>query len=142
MRPERQLSPIRGALQTVWDLNIKAMPSAFIWAASCWFLLDTHSIFVRFLAVLIANLAALFSAIIIVKSERAKLVGSWKVLVGDPYIWKLMGGSGIILSLAIENVWRANHSNSIFKIIYLSIFVSSLIIWLFVTVVLVPIRGF
>lgn len=140
MKRVRNASPMRRALQMVWDLNIKTMPTAVVWAISFWFVIETHSILIRFIAISFANLAALSSGILIVKSSHSRERSSWKVWILDSFSWKALLGTGLMLGLSLENLSRTQPSSMAGKLFYLSIFVSSLILWLFVLVVLVPLR--
>jgi len=140
MKKIRRSSPTRGALQIVWDMNIRAIPTALIWSISFWFVLETHSMVLRILAILVANGAALFSGVLIANGSGPNLRSPRKVWLLDPLTWKLLLGTGLILALALENVWKAQASSMTERLFYLSIFISSLILWLFVSVVLVPLR--
>lgn len=140
MRRIRTFSPIRQALQTVWDLNIKAMPTALIWSISFWFVIETHSLLTRIIAISVANLTVITSGILIVKKARPSQISLWKSGLLDSFSWMSLTGTGLILSLALENLSRVHDSNRIEKLFYLSIFVSSLLLWLIVSVVIVPFR--
>lgn len=140
MKRVRNASPMRHALQMVWDLNIRTMPTAVVWAISFWFVIEPHSMLIRFIAISVANIVAFSSGIFIVKSSHPQQKPSWKVWILDPFSWKALLGTGLILGLSLENLSRTQTSSMAGKLFYLSIFVSSLILWLFVLVVLIPLR--
>jgi hypothetical protein len=140
MRKIRKPSPIRAALQMLWDVNIKAIPTAVLWSISFWLVIETHSLLTRILAILVASFAAFTSGVILIIASKSKPSPSWKVQLSDSLSWKLLLSTGMVLALALENVWRIHRLTLFGKFFYLSMFVSSLILWLFVCVVLVPIR--
>ena len=136
----RKPGQVRAAFQMLWDLNIKAIPTAVLWSISFWLVIETHSLLIRVLAILVASFAALASGVILVIVSKSKPRPSWKVQLRDSLVWKLLLGTGMVLALALENVWRIHTLTLFGKFFYLSMFVSSLILWIFVCVVLVPIR--
>ena len=140
MKKDRTASPIMNASRMAWDLNIKAMPTSLIWAVSVWFIIETHSMLARFIAISIANIVVLLSGLIIGKSLHPLHSESWKVWIFDSFSWKVLFCSGLLLSISMENLSRIHSTSVIWKLISVSSFVSSLILWIFASVVLVPIR--
>lgn len=133
---------MRRALEMVWDLNIKAIPSAMLWAISLWFIVETSSLLIRIAALLVADLAVLLSGAIIAKHERPMRRNSFYLSLNDPFVRKVLLPTSIILVLALQNA-RHQESSALFaKYFYSSIVLSSLILWLFVSVVLIPGRAF
>lgn len=133
---------MRRALEMVWDLNIKAIPSAMLWAISLWFMIETSSLLIRMSALLVADLAILLSGAIVAKYERPMRRNSFHLSLSDPFVRKALLPTSIILGLALQNA-RHQESSSLFaKYFYSSVVLSSLILWLFVSVVLIPGRAF
>lgn len=140
MKKAIRARPIMNALSMAWDLNIKAMPTSLIWAVSVWFVIETHSMLMRFIAVSIANIVVLLSGVIIVKSVHPLHAETWKVWFSDSFSWKVLFFSGLLLSISLENLSLIHSTSVIWKLISVSSFVSSLILWIFASAVLVPIR--
>ncbi len=140
MKRQLNLSPLRSTFQKLWDLNIKAMPSALLWAVSFWFVIESHSILIRSAAIAVASLAAIGSAVIAVNGSKTFGKVSWGPALRDVFSWKTLVASGSILDLSIENLPIVHSGGTFEKTLFLSIFFSSLIIWLFVSLVLVPLR--
>lgn len=133
---------MRRALEMVWDLNIKAIPSTMLWAISLWFIIETSSLLVRMSALLVADLAILLSGAIVAKHESPMRRNSFHLSLSDPFVRKALIPTSIILGLALQNA-RHQESSAIFaKYFYSSVVLSSLILWLFVSVVLIPGRAF
>ena len=140
MQKARKTRPIMNAVRMAWDLNIKAMPTSLIWSVSVWFVIETHSMLARFIAVTIANIVVLLSGVIIAKSLHPLHAESWKVWFFDSFSWKVLFSSGLLLSISLENLSRIHSTSVIWKLISVSSFVSSLFFWIFASAVVVPIR--
>ena len=130
---------MRHAFQNVWDLNVKAIPTSIVWAISFWFILESPSLLIKLFAVFTANIAALASALIIMKLERPSLKIDFLSFTRDPFIWKTLHTIGILLVMSLYNVSRQSDAPSIMKLFYVSIALSVLILWIIATVALVPI---
>ena len=133
---------MRSALEKIWDLNIKAFPSAMVWAVSFWFIIESSSLLIRLGALLTANLAVIYSGLILAKRERPRSGVTLLHALQDRFVWKALLPISFILGLALQNV-RHQESTTIFaKYFYSSIVLSSLILWLFALVVLIPARAY
>lgn len=131
-------SPIRSALRALWDLNVQTMPTAALWAVTFWFIIESHSFAIRFVALFFANLATIVSAVLIVKDSPAIRKPNWKESIFDRFSWTMLMGTGFPFCLALENVSRLQSSNYLEKLIFLSISISCLMLWLFAVIVLAP----
>ena len=132
---------MRRALEMVWDLNIRAIPSAMLWAISLWFIIETPSFLIRIAALLLANFAVLLSGSILAKLEKPRSGISILLALRDRLLWKVLFPISMILGLALQNA-RHQESTTIFaKYFYSSIVLSSLMLWLFASVVLIPARA-
>ena len=136
----RKERPTMNAFRMAWDLNIKSMPTSLVWAVSVWFVIETHSMLTRFIAISIANIVVLLSGVIIGKSLHPLHAESWKVWLFDSFSWKVLFSSGLLLTISLENLSRIHSTSVMWKLISVSSFVSSLILWIFASAVLVPIR--
>lgn len=133
-------SPIRGAFGLLWSLNAKAIPSAIMWAISFWFVIESKSLLIRSLAVLLASMAAMASSGFVANEWSSTSRIQWKKAFSDRFNWKMVGISGLLLDLSLENLSIVDSRSYLMKIVFLSIFVSCLILWLFVVLVLLPLR--
>lgn len=133
-------SPIRSALRALWDLNVQTMPTALVWAVSFWFILEANSLWTRLIAVCLANLATLVSAVLIVRDSPATKKPEWNDSILDRFSWAILMGTGLPFCLALENVSRLHNTNYLSKVVFLSISLSCLILWLLAVSVLVPLR--
>lgn len=125
----------------LWNLNVKTMPPAFIWSVSFWFIIETHSLFIRTIVVVVANFAVILSGAVVVRSSKSIQKPTFRALVRESPNWKILMGSGLLLDLSLANLLNNESTRWIVKILFLSIFLSSLILWLFVCVVLVPLAS-
>jgi len=132
---------VRRALEMVWDLNIKAIPSAMLWAVSLWFIIETSSLLIRITALLLADLAVLLSGAILAKMEKPRNRISILLSLRDPFVWKVLFPISIILGLALQNAKHQESTTIFAKYFYSSIALSSLMLWLFASVVLIPARA-
>lgn len=127
-------------MQLLWDLNVKAVPSAMIWAISFWFLIEPHPFVVRTAAVLLAGLASMVSSVLVINESGTSATVSWKNAFSDGFSWKIVVTSGLLLDLSLENLSIADSRSSLTKIAFLSIFLSCLILWLYAVLILIPLR--
>lgn len=90
---------------------------------------------------MVADFAVLLSGAILAKLEKPKNEISILLSLRDPFVWKVLFPISIILGLALQNA-RHQESTTIFaKYFYPSIALSSLILWFFSSVVLIPARA-
>lgn len=129
---------MRHAFQNVWDLNIKAIPTSLVWAISFWFILESPSLPIKLVALLIANLTSVASALIIMKLERPGLTIKFLTFARDPFVWKTLYGIGILLVMSLYNVSRQSEASSVMKLFYVSVALSVLILWTIAIVALLP----
>ena len=126
----------------IWDLNIKAFPSAMLWAVSFWFVIESPSLLIRLGALLFANLAVIYSGLILAKRERPRSGITLSRALRDSFVWKVLIPISFILGLALQNARHQESTSVIAKYFYSSIVLSSLVLWLFASVVLIPARAY
>ena len=134
------LSPIRDAFGLLWSLNVKAIPSAMVWAISFWFVIETQSLLIRSFAVVLASTAAMASSGFVANEWSTTSRIQWKKAFRDQINWKMIGVSGMLLDLSLENLSIVDSRSYLLKIVFLSIFLSCLILWLSVILILLPLR--
>lgn len=117
------------------------MPTALIWSISFWFLIETHSLFIRTVAVVVANFAVILSSAVTARSSGSVQKPSFRALIRESSNWKILMVSGLLLDLSLANLQKIESSHWIVKLLFLSLFLSSLIFWLFICVVLVPLSS-
>ena len=133
---------MRGALERIWDLNVKAFPSAMLWAVSFWFVIESSSLLIRLVALLSANLAVIYSGLILAKREKPRSGVTLSRALHDRFVWKALLPISVILGLALQNARHQESTTVVAKYFYSSIVLSSLILWLFASVVLLPARAY
>ena len=133
---------MRRALERIWDLNVKAFPSAMLWAVSFWFVIESSSLLIRLVALLSANLAVIYSGLILAKREKPRSGITLSRALHDRFVWKALLPISVILGLALQNARHQESTTVVAKYFYSSIVLSSLILWLFASVVLLPARAY
>lgn len=133
-------SPIRDAFGLLWSLNVKAIPSAMVWAISFWIVIESQSLLMRSLAVLFASMAGMASCGLVANEWSTTSRIQWKKAFGDRFNWKMVCISGLLLDLSLENLSIVNSRSYLLKIIFLSIFLTCLIVWLSAILVILPLR--
>ena len=124
----------------LWDLNVKAVPSAMVWAISFWFVIESHSLVTRSAAVLLASLAAMFSSALVINESGTSTAVSRKKAMKDRFSWTIVLASGLLLDLSLENLSIADSRSYLAKMVFLSIFLTSLILWLYAVLIITPLR--
>lgn len=133
-------SPLRSALLLIWTLNFKAMPTALIWSASLVVSIQTRSIIVRLLAIFICGVASILGTYLIRHSLAPRLKFSLASALRDKFSVSALGVSGIVFAITLENVSRYSQSSLFIRLLMVSNFMTVLVAWLFIQVVVVPIR--
>ena len=135
------MTPLRGAFQLLWDLNVKAVPSALSWAISFWFVMESQSLFIRALAIIVASLTALISVTLVSNEFGGVSAVAWTSLFKDRLTWKLLTSTGLLLDMSLQNADQAKSGSYFVKLGLSALFLSSLILWLMVLVVYLPVRA-
>lgn len=133
-------SPLRGSFHLLWDLNIKAVPTALVWAISFWFVIESRSLFPRTIAIILASLAAALSAVLVTNESGISSKVAWTSLFKDGLTWKLLIPTGVLLDLSLQNLANVDTTHYVVKLIFSAIFLSSLLLWMNVLVVYLPLR--
>lgn len=128
------------ALATLWALNLKAMAPCLVWSVSVVILLQTSSLPYRILAISVANASSMACGCLIVNNYGAGCPSGWRTWFTDRFNWAALMSSGLLLALAIENVERFQNASRFMRVYVVAIFIAMLISWLFVSILVVPLR--
>jgi len=135
----RGSSPLRGALTVVWDLNIRAIPTALVWAVSLLFLFQSPSLLTRVICALICSVVSLVNPSIVKFSHKrvkiAELVrnGEFKRVVA------LNTFVGILFVLALSNMLHFSEASLWVSVALKSTTLTLLILWMGLMLILNPI---
>jgi hypothetical protein len=133
-------SPARAGLSSLWNLNFKAMPTALLWSVTLLVGLETNSLLVRILAVASCSVASILSSHLIRREVRPSAKYSLAETLRDPTIVGLLSITGLIYALSLENVSRYATSTPLVRFFFVANFITALILWFFVQIVILPIR--
>ena len=134
----RKASPLRGALTLTWDLNIRAIPTALVWAVSLLFLFQSPSLATRVGCSLICSLLSLLNCSIVkfsykrvkisdlVRTEEFRRVAALNILIGFLFV------------LALSNMLHFSEASLWFSVALKSATLSLLIIWMGLMLILNP----
>lgn len=131
---------LRSTLAVLWKLNFSIVATSLLWSVSCIPLIEANSLSVRLVAMVLANLAIVVSSFLIVRSVYGKEMNSWRVVIRDRTMWSLLLLTGFCLVLSLENIQKYQGASGFMRIYVVGIFLSMVIGWLFVGIVIVPIR--
>ena len=131
---------LRATLGVLWSLNFSIVATSLLWSVSCISLIQVNSLLLRLLAVSTANAAIIVSASLIIRSVYGKDSLSWKAISRDRVLISAPFLTGICLVLSLENIQRFHGGSSLTRSYVVGVFVSMLIGWFFVALVVVPIR--
>jgi hypothetical protein len=135
----RKASPLRGALTLTWDLNIRAIPTALVWAVSLLFLFQSPSLATRVACSLICSLLSLLNCSIVkfsykrvkisdlVRSEEFKRVAALNILVGFLFV------------IALSNMLHFSEASLWVSVALKSTTLTLLILWMGLMLILNPI---
>ncbi len=134
------LSPLRSALGLLWTLNFKAMPSALLWAVALFVSIQTKSLLIRLLAISLCSVAAIFGAHLIKRNLTPRMKMSYGSAFTDKVGGLALGVSGVAFAITLENVSRYAEASRLIRLLMVSNFLTVLLVWLFVQVVVIPLR--
>ena len=135
-----EVSPVRFGLGLLWTLNFKAMPTSLLWAVSLFVSIQTKSIFIRLLAISLCGIAAILGGHLIRRTLTPRAGISFATSFRDKINLGALGISGLAFAITLENVSRYSQASRSIRILMVSNFLTVLVVWLFVQVVVVPIR--
>ena len=136
MRPQH----LRSTLAVLWKLNFSIVATSLWWSVSCIPLIEANSLVVRIAAMFSANVAIVVGSLLIIRGVYGKTATSWRIVSRDRTMWSLLLLTGFCLVLSLENIQKYQMASGFMRIYVVGIFLSMVIGWLFVGIVVVPIR--
>ena len=127
---KKQTSPLRGALMLVWDLNIRAIPTALVWAVSLMFIFQSPSLLTHLVCSVICSLLSLLNVAIVKFSHKRVSVGQLIKTAKFKKIAALNLFVGILSVVALNNALNLNPSSLWVSLALKSSALSLLIAWL------------
>jgi hypothetical protein len=127
---KREISPLRGALTLVWDLNIRAIPTALVWAVSLMFIFQSPRLLTHLVCSVICSLLSLLNVAIVKFSHKRVSVGQLIKTTQFKKIAALNLFVGILSVVALNNALNLNTSSMWASLVLKSTALSLLIIWL------------
>ena len=136
---QRGSSPLRRALALTWDLNIRAIPTALVWAISLLFLFQSPSLSTRVACSLICSVVSLINTSIVkfsykrvkvsdlIRNEEFKRIAAVNIFVGMLFV------------LALSNMLHFSEASLWFSVVLKSATLTLLILWMGLMLVLNPI---
>ena len=136
---QRGSSPLRGALTLVWDLNIRAIPTALVWAVSLLFLFQSSSLLTRVVCALICSVLSLVNTSIVKFSYRRVKIAD---LIGNEEFKRVAALNilvGILFVLALSNMLHFSEASLWISVALKSTTLTLLILWMGLMLILNPI---
>jgi hypothetical protein len=127
---KKQVSPLRGALMLVWDLNIRAIPTALVWAVSLMFIFQSPSLLTHLVCSVICSLLSLLNVAMVKFSHKRVSVGGLIKCAQFKKIAALNLFVGILSVVALNNALNLNPSSIWVSLALKSSALSLLIAWL------------
>lgn len=127
---KRETSPLRGALTLVWDINIRAIPTALVWAVSLMFIFQSPSLLTHLVCSVICSLLSLLNVAIVKFSHKRVSVGQLINTAQFKKIAALNVFVGILSVVALNNALNLNPSSIWVSLVLKSSALSLLITWL------------
>jgi hypothetical protein len=131
---------LRSTLAVLWKLNFFIVATSLLWSVSCIPLIEASSLAIRIVAMVVANLALVLSSRLIVRNVYGRSASSWRDISRDRTMWSLLLLTGFCLVLSLENIQKYQGASGFMRIYVVGIFLSMVVGWLFVGIVVVPIR--
>lgn len=127
---KREISPLRGALMLVWDLNIRAIPTALAWAVSLMFIFQSPTLITHVVCSVICSLLSLLNVAMVKFSHKRVSVGGLIKCAQFKKIAALNLFMGILSVVALNNALNLNPSSIWVSLALKSSALSLLIAWL------------
>lgn len=129
---------MRQAFLNLWELNVKAIPTALIWAGSLWLLLQSPLFVGKVAAATAAHIAAVISAVLIVKLQAPSAQIRVLDILKDRFLLKISLLIDLLLVMSLQNLDRFSGSSMALRLIYVATTLSLLILWGGLIVFLIP----
>ena len=135
---QRRTSPLRAALALTWDLNIRAIPTALVWAVSLLFLFQSPSLAMRVACSFICSLISLLNCSIVKFSYKRVKVSDLIRAKEFKQIAVLNTLVGFLFVLALSNMLHFSEASLWFSVILKSTTLTLFIIWMGLMLILNP----
>ena len=124
---KREISPLRGALMLVWDLNIRAIPTALVWAVSLMFIFQAPNLLMALACATLSSTISLLNVSIVkfsyirvkplelVKSPEFRKILLLNILVGSLFVFAVNN----MLNLKPSSIWISLSLTSIALTLFL-----------------------
>jgi len=116
----KKSSALRSALSLAWDLNLRAIPTALVWAVSLLFLFQTSSLLTRLGCSVVCSVISLFNSTVVkfshkrikpvelIKSPEFQKVAFLNVFVGILFVLALSNmldfqSAALLISIALKS---------------------------------------
>lgn len=129
---------MRQAFSNLWELNVKAIPTALIWAGALWLLMQSPLFIVKFAAVITAHIVAVISAVLLVKLQAPSAQIRVLNILKDRFLLKLSLSINLLLVMSLQNLDRFSGSSLALRLIYVATTLSLLILWGGLILFLIP----
>ena len=126
----RQTSSLRGALTVVWDLNVRAIPTALVWAVSLMFIFQSPNLLTQLICSLVCSLLSLLNVAIVKFSHKRVSVGHLIKTSQFKKIAALNLFVGILSVMALHNALNLNPSLIWISLVLKSSALTLLIAWM------------
>jgi len=124
---KREISPLRGELMLVWDLNIRAIPTALVWAVSLMFIFQAPNLLMALACATLSSTISLLNVSIVkfsyirvkplelVKSPEFRKILLLNILVGSLFVFAVNN----MLNLKPSSIWISLSLTSIALTLFL-----------------------
>ena len=134
----KKSSALRSALSVTWDLNLRAIPTALVWAVSLLFLFQTSSLLTRLGCSVVCSVISLFNSTVVKFSQkRIKPVE----LIKSPEFQKIAFLNvfvGILFVIALSNMLDFQPASLLISVALKSSALTLLIGWMGLMLVVNP----
>lgn len=136
---KKEHSALRGALTLVWDLNVRAIPTALVWAVGLIFIFQSPSLLTRLACSVVCSLLSLLNVAIVKFSHKRVRIGQ---LIKSAHFKKIAALNifvGILSVIALNNALNLNPSSIWISLVLKSSALTLLIGWMGLMLIFNPI---
>lgn len=136
---KKEHSALRGALTLVWDLNVRAIPTALVWAVGLIFIFQSPSLLTRLACSVVCSLLSLLNVAIVKFSHKRVRIGQ---LIKSAHFKKIAALNifvGILSVIALNNALNLNPSSIWISLVLKSSALTLLIAWMGLMLIFNPI---
>jgi hypothetical protein len=138
LNANREQSALRGALTLTWDLNVRAIPTALIWAVSLMFIFQSPNLLTRLVFSVICSLISLLNGTIVKFSHKRISLSQFTKLPEFQRMAAFNVFVGILFILAFSNMLHFNQVSIWISIALKSFAFTLLIGWIGLMLIVNP----